>query len=800
MILPHVPLVPLSALPFHSGPDEVRDVTLQMSAADGVRLARNEWGKTVVGQPWMAKKVVEEVERFSRAVAAQKTTAAAQKAAQMVAWEKAQAERTVAIYKALKGSAHIAQASAAMATLAENVASHWDRFHKAASIKVEEDTFPAPGKKVVQVAHSQSSADEAARRGVSDKSQQMTQLANRATMDAEAEGERLTAALMETDAAVVMRADAQGSASQFAALEKAQAKRTVTMYEKMKAAATRAEAERSWAEKMAVDRAAVERAVAEKAEAQRIAMEKAMAKRAGALKEAVLYAVTQRDAAAGKAAPMAQNRIAVDKVACTCSVQSQREFMNRRAVVERASLAVGAAPMDKPVAMQRAASQSAQMTPEDEAALLNMGEVRAQLKNAVARASAEKAQAMTVLGQEPQPQSPTETHSSRVRVLFHTRGGRVAVPTTADSGGTPAVRAATPKVERVQARVASPVAEKAASTTSEVTKEKPPETTAAERTAVVVRAAASAEKRIRARRLAELVRQQQKSEQLEREKRAEAEAHREASLLRERQMARRIAHQQAAERVAAERALTERELAAVSAARTELLRGCPTELRELAIVQGMGSAIGASAPDACEPLDEQVGQVLNDARGLCATLREGVACGDLIASREGGPTVAHDEQAVIKLVLAARWVAFYRRQARWRAALHLPPVRALPMYHGTRTSVMPAIVTEGFRAPDGSDVKFSTNLARRHATATIFASLNFNRALLHADAPGATFLLLALPNYDSAPIDHAQTTYVFADEAQLLPCYLPTGVQHSCDLAAAALNALATHLGYRPEG
>ena len=84
---------------------------------------------------------------------------------------------------------------------------------------------------------------------------------------------------------------------------------------------------------------------------------------------------------------------------------------------------------------------------------------------------------------------------------------------------------------------------------------------------------------------------------------------------------------------------------------------------------------------------------------------------------------------------------------------------------------------------DGAAVKFSTNLASRHGTATIFASLSFCRALLHADGSRATFLLLGLPG-DEGPIDHAQATYVFSEEAALLPCYLPQGTEHACELAA----------------
>ena len=74
-------------------------------------------------------------------------------------------------------------------------------------------------------------------------------------------------------------------------------------------------------------------------------------------------------------------------------------------------------------------------------------------------------------------------------------------------------------------------------------------------------------------------------------------------------------------------------------------------------------------------------------------------------------------------------------------------------------------------------------LARRHGTATIFTSLNYSRALLHAEGAGATFLLLASLDHGATPCDHAQATYAFTEEARLLPCYLPLGSQQAVGLA-----------------
>ena len=85
--------------------------------------------------------------------------------------------------------------------------------------------------------------------------------------------------------------------------------------------------------------------------------------------------------------------------------------------------------------------------------------------------------------------------------------------------------------------------------------------------------------------------------------------------------------------------------------------------------------------------------------------------------------------------------------------------------------------------------------AGRHGTPTIFASLNFSRALLHADGPEATFLLLGLLPHGATPCDHAQATYVFSEEAQLLPCFLPKGTQQAQDLAGVAHAAALSSIG-----
>ena len=357
-------------------------------------------------------------------------------------------------------------------------------------------------------------------------------------------------------------------------------------------------------------------------------------------------------------------------------------------------------------------------------------------------------------------------------------GAEQAASPALEAAAAPALEAATaPELEEA----AAPVLEVAPRI----------ETTAAERAAL---AAAAAGQRCRARRLAALVHQQRERSRLEREKTAEVEAHREAAVQREGQRAKRTAHRLAANKLAADRARAEHELATASAARSELLRGCPTELHVQATEQGRGSSVERMLPlekEGGASLEELLEQVLCDARRLCDALRTCVRCAGATATGVAESVGEEGEEPVVSFSLAARWMACHRRQASWRAALGLPPVKAAPMYHGTRSAVVPAILSEGLRAPNGADIKFSTNLARRHATGTIFATLNFSRALLHADGPSATFLLLTLPSHGAKPIDHAQTTYVFADEVQLLPCFLPKDAQHASELAAAALNALA---------
>ena len=136
-----------------------------------------------------------------------------------------------------------------------------------------------------------------------------------------------------------------------------------------------------------------------------------------------------------------------------------------------------------------------------------------------------------------------------------------------------------------------------------------------------------------------------------------------------------------------------------------------------------------------------------------------------------------------------------------------------------RAQVVPAIIAEGLRLPDGVGVKHSTNLSLRRgvSAAKIFTSLSYNRAKLHAggasrqrDAPspssprlgGSTglarhlsssvFLCLGLPGVGVGPTDHAGTTYVFAEEAQLLPCFLPQTAPQALALAERAGHAWAS--------
>jgi hypothetical protein len=175
-------------------------------------------------------------------------------------------------------------------------------------------------------------------------------------------------------------------------------------------------------------------------------------------------------------------------------------------------------------------------------------------------------------------------------------------------------------------------------------------------------------------------------------------------------------------------------------------------------------------------VEQEMDIVLERTSKLCTAFTD-------VAAKAEAKTDASETSCVVSWSLAARFAACHRRQVLWRRALKLPPPPVMVLYHGTRSVNVDAIVKEGFRLPDGAAVKFSTNLASRHGTATIFASLSFCRALLHADGSRATFLLLGLPG-DEGPIDHAQATYVFSEEAALLPCYLPQGTEHACELAA----------------
>ena len=236
-------------------------------------------------------------------------------------------------------------------------------------------------------------------------------------------------------------------------------------------------------------------------------------------------------------------------------------------------------------------------------------------------------------------------------------------------------------------------------------------------------------------------------------------------------------HRQAAQQAALERQQIEAQRVAVSAARAELTAGCPTRLVQRATELGVDIAMVALELDVEKELDA----VLSKGRELCTALREALVTALTKVEAKFDAT----ESCVASWSLAARFVACHRRQELWRRALQLPPPPVLVLFHGTRCSNTEAIVAEGFRLPDGAAVKFSTNLASRHGTGSIFASLNFARALLHADGPRATFLLLGLPG-DDGPIDHAKATFVFSEEAALLPCYLPQGTEHARELARLA--------------
>ena len=229
-------------------------------------------------------------------------------------------------------------------------------------------------------------------------------------------------------------------------------------------------------------------------------------------------------------------------------------------------------------------------------------------------------------------------------------------------------------------------------------------------------------------------------------------------------------HRQAAQQAALERQQMEAQRVAVSAARAELTAGCPAGLVQRATELGVDIAMVALEFDVEKELDA----VLSKGRELCTALRTKVEA-----------KADATESCVASWSLAARFVACHRRQELWRRALQLPPPPVLVLFHGTRSANAEAIVAEGLRLPDGAAVKFSTNLASRHGTGSIFASLNFARALLHADGPRATFLLLGLPG-DDGPIDHAKATFVFSEEAALLPCYLPQGTEHARELARLA--------------
>ena len=281
-------------------------------------------------------------------------------------------------------------------------------------------------------------------------------------------------------------------------------------------------------------------------------------------------------------------------------------------------------------------------------------------------------------------------------------------------------------------------------------------------------ASEKAARRCREREIALELKQQIQCQRREREKRAADEARLAAAQRRFAELTARGEQRQAAQQAALERRQIEMQRLALSSARAELTNGCPAGLVQRA------TELGVAALDI--DVEQEMDIVLERTSKLCTAFTD-------VAAKAEAKTDASETSCVVSWSLAARFAACHRRQVLWRRALKLPPPPVMVLYHGTRSVNVDAIVKEGFRLPDGAAVKFSTNLASRHGTATIFASLSFCRALLHADGSRATFLLLGLPG-DEGPIDHAQATYVFSEEAALLPCYLPQGTEHACELAA----------------
>ena len=281
-------------------------------------------------------------------------------------------------------------------------------------------------------------------------------------------------------------------------------------------------------------------------------------------------------------------------------------------------------------------------------------------------------------------------------------------------------------------------------------------------------ASEKAARRCREREIALELKQQIQCQRREREKRAADEARLAAAQRRFAELTARGEQRQAAQQAALERRQIEMQRLALSSARAELTNGCPAGLVQRA------TELGVAALDI--DVEQEMDIVLERTSKLCTAFTD-------VAAKAEAKTDASETSCVVSWSLAARFAACHRCQVLWRRALKLPPPPVMVLYHGTRSVNVDAIVKEGFRLPDGAAVKFSTNLASRHGTATIFASLSFCRALLHADGSRATFLLLGLPG-DEGPIDHAQATYVFSEEAALLPCYLPQGTEHACELAA----------------
>ena len=263
-------------------------------------------------------------------------------------------------------------------------------------------------------------------------------------------------------------------------------------------------------------------------------------------------------------------------------------------------------------------------------------------------------------------------------------------------------------------------------------------------------------RRCRARKWADLQKKRQAAQLLEHSKAAHAKARREYI-----------------ERMATSTASRQAQLTAVQqAAKKSLELATEAEAEDAARCSLLSSGIVTDMES--DQLHELVARVVQTANALCNDLR---------ADMSGTPSQAgSNATCIMHLPLAARWCARYWAETGAMA----PPV--LAVYHGTRSEVVEAVCKEGLRLPDGNAVRYSTTLSMSHGSnARIFASLNFERALLHSSDHASVFLCLALPGQETLPCDHAQTTYMFSEESQLLPCHL---LNSSAAAQCVAENAL----------